>query len=296
MKIISVVGKVDSRSLVYPLARALSMSGLTGIITDDGAYRRLYTGKGNIGNVNGIDVSICAYLDDKGIHSLDNSGVHYDNLLVVSADYIHPESNGIIVCHGLDRSMLAQDEVEEDDDFILPVKSEAQKPEDANGEKKKSGLGRGKHKHEDKLTEVADNTESKETEAVEVDENPTTEENEPVEKAEDVETEHDRIIRVQSENRDKIVIPEGMPFTEVQIAFAATPKKGIPGISLKDGLVNYIYSCEEQKRISVIQDKNLNSIIVKLAADLLGMGQSELSTLLIKEEGQGAPDKSKKKK
>lgn len=295
MKIISIIGKVDSRSLVYPLARALSLYGLTGIITDDGAYRRLYPGKGNIGNVNGIDISVCAYLDDKGAHSLDNSGIHYDNLLVVSGDYIHPESDGIIVCHGLDRSMMAKEEVEEDDDFILPIKQEAPKTEETNDEKKKGGFGKGKHKQEDKPVETTDTTqpENNEVENTEIENTEATEESATQEV---VETEHDRIIRLQSENPDKIVIPDGVPFTEVQIAFVAAPKKGIPGISLKDGLLSYIYSCEEQKRIPVIQDKNLNSIIVKLAAGLLGMEQSELSTLLIKEEGQGAPDKGKKKK
>ena len=58
MKILTIVGKVDSRPLVYPLARGLSMAGLTGIVTDDGAYRRLFHGKGNMGVVNGVDIAV----------------------------------------------------------------------------------------------------------------------------------------------------------------------------------------------------------------------------------------------
>lgn len=293
MKILSIVGKTDSRSLVYPLARALSMSGLTGIITDDGAYRRLYPGKGSIGCVNGIDISVCGYLDDRGAHSLDNSGVDYDNLIIVSSDYIHPESNGVIVCHGLDRSMLAKDEVEDDDDFILPIKIEAPKTEESNEEKKKVGFGKARHNQEAKPVENSVEN-SEETNSTSITEDTSNKDEENTEVVE--ETEHDRIIRLQKENPDKIIVPDNMPFKEVQIAFAAAPKKDIPGISLKDGILHYIYTCEEQKRISIIQDKALNSTIVKLAADLLDMAPSELSTLLIKEEGQGAPEKGKKKK
>lgn len=287
MKILSIVGKVDSRALVYPLIRALSLNGLTGVITDDGSYRRLYHGKGNIGNVNGIDISVCGHVDDRAVHSLDNSGVPYDNLIIVSTDYIHPESTGIIACHGLDRSMMAKDEVEEEDDFIFPIKAETKEPEEAVDSKKKGGRGKKKPIEdstpivEDTTAEVAsENTESTE-EAVE---------EEPV-----VETEHDRIIRLQAENPDKIIVPDGVPYTEIQIAFAAVPKKGILGISLRDGLYSYVYNCEEQKRIGIIPDKNYNSLITKIVATPLGIPANEMSILLTKDEGKGAPEKGKKK-
>ena len=58
MKIIAIAGKVDSRVLVYPLARAISLTGLTAVISDDGAYRRLYHGDDLKGTVSGIDISV----------------------------------------------------------------------------------------------------------------------------------------------------------------------------------------------------------------------------------------------
>ena len=72
MRVVTVVGKVDSRALVYPLARALSMKGLTGIITDDGAYRRLFHGRSNIGCVDNIDINGCNHVTESDLHSFDS--------------------------------------------------------------------------------------------------------------------------------------------------------------------------------------------------------------------------------
>lgn len=282
MKIISVVGKVDTRSIVYPAIRALTLNGLTAVITDDGAYRRLYHGKGDIGNVNGIDVSVTGHVDDNSVHSLDKSGVPYDNLIIVSSDYIHPDATGIIACHGLDRSMMAKVEVEEDDDFIIPGKNEAEKPVEAVKEKKKVGFGKSKQ------------LEKKDTDENESITNDPTEEvvKESIEATEQPE----QTIAKPVENPDKIVLPEGIPFVEVQIAYAPPPKTGIIGISLKEGLMNYIYTCEEQKRLSIIGDKNYNATLAKILSPVTGIDQKELAVLLVKEEGIGAPGSGKKKK
>lgn len=283
MRIISIVGKVDSRPLVYPLARALSMEGLTGIITDDGAYRRLYPGKEDIGSVNGIDISVTSHITDETVHSLDNSGVPYDTLITVSCDYIHPEADGVIVCHGVDRSMMLMEKAEEEDEFIIPQKVEAQEPEEAKEPKRGFGSGKAKRKVTDEAKETSD-VPTETEEVTQVLEEPTTQ----VE-----ETLHDKRIRLQNENPDKIVVPEDKKFVEVQIAYAAAPKKkDIIGISLKDGLVSYVYGCEEQKRITVNSDKNYVGILTKIGSTVTDIEPKELQALLIREEGSAAPTKS----
>jgi hypothetical protein len=269
MKILTIVGKVDSRALVYPLIRGISLAGLTGVVADDGSYRRLFSGKGDIGSVNGIDIGVCSHVTSESVHMLDDSGTPYEYLVVVSSDYIPPESDGIIACHGLDRSMMVEPEEEDDDEFIYPIKMPIiEKPEEAEDSKKK------KKKSQENSEQDQENTEN----------------------TEEVESNADRIEREQKESPDAILIPENIPFTEVQIAFAAAPKKGIPGISLRDSLVSYVYKCEEQKRIGLIEDKNYNLLIVKLAANLLGFENKELTTLLTREEGFGDPKLKKPKK
>ena len=287
MRIISIVGKVDSRVIAYPLARGLSINGLTGIITDDGAYRRLYPGNSNIGSVNGIDISVTGHVDENSVHSLDNSGINYDNLVTVSCDYIHPEADGIIVCHGLDRSMMLKDETDEDDDFIFPIKNESQSEADTSEKKGKVGFGRSKPKSDD-----SDNADANKPNQIDGNTDVVDKPNTNVK-----ETEHDRIIRLQNENPDRILIPANKKYVEVQIAYAAAPKnKDIIGISIKDGLMNYVYTCEEQKRIAVNADKAYVTVLAKILSSISDITASEAQVLLTKEEGSESLTKSGKPK
>lgn len=262
MRIISVVGKVDSRVLVYPLARALSMQGLTGIITDDGSYRRLYPGKTKIGCINGIDISVNANMDESTIHSLDNSGIDYDNLIFVSYDYIHPESDGIIICHGVDRSIMALDELPEEDEFIIPEKQET-------------------------VGNDADQDKNSDNES---DEQSTDKTNDNTGKLDEL-SERDKLIKLQEDNPNRIFIPD-KPYVEVQIGYAPAPKnKDIIAISIKEGLMKYVYTCEEQHRIIVNAEQNYVNCIAKIASKVTGIDAKELAILLTREEGSGAVSK-----
>ena len=278
MKVISIVGKVDSRPLVYTLARALSLNGFTGIITDDGSYRRLFPGKLNIGNVSGVDISVCSHVDDNAVHSLDHSGIPYDYLLIVANDYIYPESTGIIVCHGLDRSMMAKAETEEEDDFVLPVAPKIQSDKESDEEDSKKNKGKKKQSSDDETKE-----------------NDNIVENNPVDDEPHEETYQERVIRIQNENPDTIIVPLDIPYKEVQIAYAAAPKRDILGISLKEGHMSYIYNCEEKKILNVNPNAEFNKLVVKIAADPIGIDAKELSVLLSKEEGTDGKTKPKGK-
>ena len=107
MRILVIAGKVDSRILVYPLARALSLAGLTAIISDDGAYRRLYLGVEDQGTVSGVDISVGHKSGDELKNSLNNSGVPYDNIILITTGYVPADATGVIICKGIDKSMSA---------------------------------------------------------------------------------------------------------------------------------------------------------------------------------------------
>lgn len=279
MKKLTIVGKIDSRALVYPLARALSLNGLTGIITDDGAYRRLYHGKENIGTVSGVDIAVVDHVDEKSIHKLDNSGTPYENIIVVSSDFIDPETTGLIICHGLDRSMIAVTKEEEDDDFILPIKKETVEVDESNDNKSKKFRSKGK-------LEDKENTDEDEISKID-----------NKEETPKIETPQQERERKQMENPDSIVIPDNIPYSEVQIAYVAAPKKSnIYGLTLKDGLVAYVYGCEEEKKLNILLDKNITGLIAKIASKPMDIAENELNILLAKEEGAANITKGKPKK
>ena len=253
MRILTIVGKVDSRILAYPLARALSINGLTAIITEDGAYRRLYHGEETTGTVNGIDISVGAVVNDELMESLSDSGIPYDNIIVVSGNYIPSNSDGVIVCSGIDKSMLAKIEQE---------KKEPEQP------KKKE---RAPRKKKGSPKEI----EGEEVGEVEVEE---------LVSSEVQDTEETREEPKAKPTEDIINIPVGIPRTECTISYEVNTEKGKLALQLKELAARYISLCEETKRIPVLADKNYVRAIVKIAAEPLGMDEKELTVLMNRDE------------
>jgi len=240
MRVLTIAGKVDTRVLVYPLARALSLTGLTAIVTDDGAYRRLFKGKQLTGTVSGVDISVGLNMNEELRNSLSKSGIPYDNLIVVSSNYIPKDSDGIIICHGFDDS-LGQ-EIEED----KPVEIEEPKP------KKKKGLNKKK-----------DNTTEEETPTEVI----------SLEKVEPV------IIKEIDED-DTFDIPDNIPVTEIFISYNKPIDKYAKGILLKDGYMQYIYSCEERKVLDRFMDKSINKYIASIVSPVIDIETKELEMML----------------
>ena len=293
MKILSIVGKADTRVVAYPLIRALSLNGQVGVITDDGCFRRLYPGRNVIGTVNGIDIAVCGRVNDKFMHVLDNTGINYDYLVVVSGDYVPDNADGVLACHGLDRSMMTVDDDENtvDEDFLIieKVLKEQKEAEEAANSQSQNSESTDKKKGRNKKVE---------TEAVEEESSAnevSDESSENKDSDSDDESFRQKLIGMQRENPDRIVIRHNN-FSELQIAYAATPKKGIAGISLKDGYTKYVYSCEEEKRLSVQPDKVLNETIAKTVSPLIGIDKAEMLTLLTRDEAFGDPKSQKSKK
>lgn len=293
MKILSIVGKSDTRVVAYPLIRALSLAGQVGVITDDGCFRRLYQGHNVIGTVNGIDIAVCGRVNDTFMKVLDNTGINYDYLVVVSGDYVPDNADGVLACHGLDRSMMAVDDDENtvDEDFLIIERVLREQKEAKAAADNQSNNSESTHKKNGRGKKV-------ETEAVETDSSAPEELNESIEsdnKAAEVESLRQKLLEMQRENPDRIVV-RNHNFAELQIAYAAVPKKGIAGISLKDGYTKYVYSCEEEKRLSVQSDKVLNETIAKTVSPLIGIDKAELLTLLTRDEAFGDPKSQKSKK
>lgn len=119
MRVLTIVGKVDSRILAYTLSRALSFNGLTALISYDASYRRLYFGDKNNGSVSGVDIFIDGSLSESSIEMLKQTGLTYDNVVVVSDHDILNCTTGIIKCRGLDRSMASSEDIDPDNQDIF---------------------------------------------------------------------------------------------------------------------------------------------------------------------------------
>lgn len=271
MKILNIVGKVDTRPLVYPLARALALKGQTAILTDDGAYRRLYHGLTNIGTVSGVDIGVCEHVTGQNVGLLTSTGINYDFLIIVGTDYISPKPDGLLVCHGVDCSVMATGDDEAKDDDLIFIEGLAKRLAENNQEK----------------TEGQTPTRGKSKKAAE--EAPA----EPVKTQEEIEAEEAAALE-EAKNKDKIIVPHGIPFVECQVGFSPVPKNGIIGISLRDGHMQYVYNCEENKQLLINGDKNLNTLLSKVAETLLGIDSKEMGILLTKDETTPEGKKGKK--
>ena len=215
MRLLTIVGKVDTRVLAYPISRALGLTGLTALISDDGAYRRLYNGEELQGTVSGVDISVGVNTDEVLRHSLDASGVVYDNIVLVSSSYIPSDSNGIIVCHGSDRSMMGL--------------TEKEKEEMLEEERAKADSGKKHSNKKESAEAVTEDTTEATTEAA------TEAATEEVNEGTSVKLEKSII------EQDIIEIPNGIPSVEVQISYSTPSYKGLTSILLKDSFMNYIY-------------------------------------------------------
>lgn len=255
MKTLALVGKIDTRIIAYPLARALSLLGMTAIISEDGSYRRLCYGDETTGTVSGVDISVGPLMNEDLFNSLNKSGVDYDYRILVTSSYIPESVDGAIVCTGIDRTM---GNVEDEE------KSEKEETQTKKTPPKKKGEGSNLPTLDldDKL-----------------DLDGTTECN----------TEEEKIERVLVESnprklRDKVELPSDLPNKTVIISFDVREKKGVTCIPMKDANIKYLFECDERQELLPIQDKSMVTTIVNLTAEMLGLSATELLTAFNRKE------------
>ena len=87
---LSITGKADKRIITYPLMRACSIAGRTYVITDDAAYKRLYSGKENHGEIEGIKITVLPTMSSEYIAKIEEQAVKDEiEYLIYISDSFH---------------------------------------------------------------------------------------------------------------------------------------------------------------------------------------------------------------
>ncbi|WFR59060.1 hypothetical protein QA584_08240 [Anaerocolumna sp. AGMB13025] len=96
---IAITGKADKRILAYPLMRACSISGHTSVVTDDAAYKRLYAGKENYGEIEDIKINVLFELTDETLKGIEEQAVidETEYLIVISDSYYPKDADHILM-------------------------------------------------------------------------------------------------------------------------------------------------------------------------------------------------------
>ena len=103
MNVLTVAGKADSRVIVYPLLYALRKYGRVAVATDDAAYRRLYHGYDDIGEVSGVSVFVHPFLDVEAL-STEVNNFSPEILICVTNGYVPEFTTHLLALTGYDRS------------------------------------------------------------------------------------------------------------------------------------------------------------------------------------------------
>ena len=115
MRIVALTGTVDKRMLVYPIARAISIESNVCIVSDNGAYRRLFSERGNEGMLGRVKIVVDIY-EDSLLPRLDEVGIGFDYLLVDSSFEVPTNSDYVIYCRGVNRSLYYDEELKKMED------------------------------------------------------------------------------------------------------------------------------------------------------------------------------------
>jgi len=103
MMVLTVAGKADSRVIVYPMLYVLKNYGRVMVASDDAAYRRLYHGYANAGEVSGIGVFVHPMLNVE-LLSEEVNKVAPDFLVCVTNGYVPDFTTHLLALTGFDRS------------------------------------------------------------------------------------------------------------------------------------------------------------------------------------------------
>lgn len=106
MTVLTVAGKADSRAVVYPLLYILASFGRVAVASDDAAYRRLYHGYEDTGEVSGVSVFIRPKLDRASLET-EIERFAPDFLVCATNGYVPDFTTHLLVLTGYDRSFEA---------------------------------------------------------------------------------------------------------------------------------------------------------------------------------------------
>lgn len=106
MIVLTVAGKADSRAVVYPALYMLSNFGKVIVATDDAAYRRLYHGYSDSGEVSGVGIYVHPTINAEILTEEVNRWAP-DFLVCVTNGYVPAFTTHLLVLTGYDRSFIA---------------------------------------------------------------------------------------------------------------------------------------------------------------------------------------------
>lgn len=95
---IAITGKADKRVLTYPLMRACSIAGRTCVITDDAAYKRLYAGKENFGEIEEIKINVLPTMSIENIIEIEEQAIEDETeYIIFISDSYYPKDAGQVL-------------------------------------------------------------------------------------------------------------------------------------------------------------------------------------------------------
>lgn len=138
---IAITGKADKRLLAYPLMRACSIAGRTRVITDDPAYKRLYAGTENQGEIEGIKVHIIPLMTEENLTEMEEQALRNETeyLIFISDTYYPKNASHILMLCEYNSTFLGdhiEDIIDEQDNItfgtltLIPQKNKALIPKD----------------------------------------------------------------------------------------------------------------------------------------------------------------------
>jgi hypothetical protein len=96
---IAITGKADKRIVTYPLMRACSIAGSTCVITDDVAYKRLYPGTENYGEIEDIKITVVPTMSIENMKEIEEQAIknEIEYLIFISDSYYSKDIDHILM-------------------------------------------------------------------------------------------------------------------------------------------------------------------------------------------------------
>lgn len=129
---LAIVGKADKRILAYPLMKTLALMGRTVVLSDDAAYRRLYSGMGDRGVIDDVEIRIVKEFPDglpgDFVNVAEDGG--YDYALYLTEGYIPPDAKRVVALCSPSHTFLGSslEGLVEDSDYIFASLTVIEKP------------------------------------------------------------------------------------------------------------------------------------------------------------------------
>lgn len=105
---IAVTGKADKRIITYPFMRACSIAGRTWVITDDVAYKRLYSGNENCGEIESIQIHVIPSMSPEEIDVIEEQAAKNETeyLIYITDSYIKHKADYVLMLCERNRDFL----------------------------------------------------------------------------------------------------------------------------------------------------------------------------------------------